>query len=164
MKPARKRCEYCGREYEADPHTVKQQKACARLACRRARRRQKQRCWRALNPDYERSRRDKRRAWAKGYPDYYREYRAAHPGYAARDDLRRVRSRRAKVSANVTALRRAVVEKAGKLGPLEEPGVSANVTALSRRVAAVEDCLRSTVEVMVSANETDMARQAGAGR
>lgn len=164
MNPARKTCAYCGRCYEPDPHTAKQQKACRRPECRRARRRQKQRRWRALNPDYEGSRGAKRAAWAKAYPDYWRRYRAGHPEYTARDNQRRVRSRRLKVSANVTALRRVVVEQAAKLGHAAEPEVSANVTALSRRMAAVEDCLRSTVAVMVSANVTGMAPEAGPGR
>ncbi len=148
MKPIESRCEYCGRRYEPDPHTARHQKACPRPECGRARRRQKQRRWRALNPGYEGSRHAKRGAWAEAFPDYWRQYRATHPEYTARDNLRRVRSRRLKVSANVTALRRAVVEKAAVLGRTQEPEVSANVTALFRRVEAVEDCLRSTVAVV----------------
>jgi hypothetical protein len=158
MKASKKRCGYCGRWFQPDPHTAKQQKSCGRSACRRARSRQKQRRWRALNPDYERSRRAKVRVWVKAYPDYYRQYRASHPEYAARDNLRRVRARRrAKVSANVTALRLIVVEKASRLGIAGTPRVSANVTALSRRVEALEDCLRSTVDAVVSAKQTAMA-------
>jgi len=155
MKISRKRCAYCGRGFQAHPQTAKQQKSCGRPACRRARQRRKQRHWRALNPDYERSRRAKVRVWAKAYPDYYRHYRATHPEYTARDNQRRTRARRrGKVSANVTALRRIVVEKAGKLGHAVTPKVSANVTALSRRVEAIEDCLRSTVDAMLSAKQT----------
>ena len=164
MNPAWKTCAYCGRRYEPDPHTAQQQKACRRPECGRARRRQKQRLWRALNPGYEGSRSVKRAAWAKAYPDYWRLYRAEHPEYTARDNQRRVRSRRLKVSANVTALRRAVVEEAAKLGRAEEPEMSANVTALSRRMGAVEDCLRSTVAALVSASVTGMAPGGVAGR
>lgn len=158
MKESRKRCSYCGRRFQPDPHTAKQQKSCGRRACRRARSRQKQRHWRALNPGYERSRRGKARVWAKAYPDYYRHYRASHPDYVARDNRRRARARRrAKVSANVTALRLIVVEKASRLGIGITPRVSANVTALSRRVEALEDCLRSTVDAVVSAKQTAIA-------
>lgn len=154
----RKRCAYCGERFAPDPRTAKDQKTCGRPACRRARQRQKQRRWRAMNPDYERSRKAKRRAWAKAFPDYYRRYRAAHPDYTARDNLRRTQARRrAKLSANVTAMRQIVVEQAGKLGLGEGPELSANVTALSRRVAALEDCLRSTVSVVVAAKRTGMA-------
>lgn len=164
MNPTRKQCAYCGRWYEPDPHTAGHQKACSHPACRRARRRQKQRLWRALNPDYERSRRAKVRAWSKAYPDYHRQYRSAHPEYAARDNRRRVEARRrAKVSANVTALRLVLVDKARRLEAAPAAGVSANVTALSRRVAAIEDCLRSTVAVMVSAKQTGIAPAAGPG-
>lgn len=164
MKPASKKCAYCGRRYEPDPHTARHQRACPRPECRRARQNEKQRVWRARNPGYERSRGPKRAAWARDYPDYWRQYRASHPEYRAQDNARRARSRRLKVSANVTALRQAVVEKAVRLGPAQGPEVSANVTALSRRVEALEDCVRSTVAVMVSANVTGMAPEAGPGR
>lgn len=161
----RKRCAYCGDRFAPDPHTAKHQKSCGRPACRRARQRQKQRHWRALNPDYERSRGAKRRAWAKAYPDYYRGYRATHPEYTTRDNHRRTRARRcAKLSANVTALRQIVVEKAGKLGLAQEPKVSANVTALSRRVEAIEDCLRSTVDAVIAAKQTGLAASTVAAR
>lgn len=157
----RKRCAYCGDWFAPDPHTAKHQKSCGRPACRRARRRQKQRHWRALNPDYERSRGAKRRAWAKAYPNYYQGYRASHPEYTARDNRRRTRERRrGKVSANVTALRQIVVEKASRLGQAEEPKMSANVTALSRRVEAIEDCLRSTVDAVIAAKQTGLAEAA----
>lgn len=164
MKPSRRRCEYCGRWYAPDPRTAGQQKACPRPECRLARRRRKQRRWRALNPGCERGQRVTRKVWAKAYPDYYRQYRATHPDYVARDNRRRVEARRrAKVSANVTASRRALVEKASRLGSAPAPEVSANVTAMSRRMAAVEDCLRSTVAVLVSANVTGMAPVARPG-
>ena len=158
MKVPPKRCAYCGDGFRPDPRTAKHQKSCGRSACRRARRRQKQRHWRARNPDYERSRLVKRQVWAKAYPDYYRQYRAAHPEYAVRDNLRRVAARRRqKVSANVTALRQVVVEKAARLGAPRQPVLSANVTALSRRVEAIEDCLLSTVAAVVAAKQTGMA-------
>lgn len=163
MNPTRKQCAYCGRWYEPDPHTARHQRACPRPECRRARRGEKQRLWRAQNPNYERSRGPKRAVWARDYPDYYRRYRARHPEYRVRDNARRVRSRRLKVSANVTASRVVLVEKVGKLGSARGPEVSANVTALSRRVEALEDCVRSTVAVMVSAKRTDIAPAAGAG-
>lgn len=157
MKVLRKRCAFCGCWFDPDPRTAKHQKSCGRPTCRRARRRHKQRRWRARNPDYERSRRAKVRVWAKAYPDYFRQYRADHPDYAVRDNRRRVLARRrAKVSANVTALRLIVVEKASKLGTTKTPEASANVTALSRRVQAIEDCLRSTVDVVMSAKQTAM--------
>jgi hypothetical protein len=158
MKRPKKRCAYCGGWYPPNPRTATQQKSCGQPFCRRARQRQKQRRWRALNPDYERSRRAKVRIWAKAYPDYYRHYRANHPDYAARDNGRRAGARRpAKLSANVTALRLIVVEKAGRLGLMGDPRVSANVTALSRRVEAIEDCLLSTVAAVVAAKQTGMA-------
>ena len=165
MKIPRTRCRYCGCRFRPNPHTAKWQRSCGRPVCRRARQRQKQRRWRAHNPDYERSRRGKIRVWAKAYPNYYRQYRACHPDHVARDNQRRVRARRGvKVSANVTALRQIVVEKAKKLGPGIKPKMSANVTALSRRVTAIEDCLRSTVNAVVSAKQTAMAPGVEAAR
>jgi hypothetical protein len=151
MKAKRKRCPFCGRMFSVDPR-AQVQKCCGQPECRLARKSQNLRRWRALHPDHSTRYEGKERAWAKAYPDYWQHYRAGHPEYAARDNRRRVRSRRrAKLSANETGMRRSVVEKLHELDRLSGPEVSANETGFLRRVKAIEDCLRSTAAMTLSA-------------
>lgn len=95
----RKRCLYCGRWYRPDRRAARVQKSCVRPSCRAERRRGKQRSWLKRHPGYGRSRRLKVRAWAAAYPDYWRDYRSRRPDYAARDNQRRRRARRAAQNA-----------------------------------------------------------------
>ena len=146
-----KRCPYCGRFYSQNPR-ARAQECCGRAECQRARKRQNLRRWRSLHPDHGRRYAAKQRAWAKAYPNYWHAYRAGHPGYVARDNLRRVESRRqAKLSANETGIRQTLVEKLRKLDDVGRPEVSANETGFLRRVSAIEDCLRTTAAMALSA-------------
>jgi len=160
----KKRCRYCGRQFQPDPRTARFQKACSRAPCQRARKRQKLLRWRVLHPEYARRYQPKMRAWAKAYPDYWRHYRAGHPDYSQRDQYRRITARkRAKVSANETSIRRLLVEKLQALDLEAAWKMSANETPILRRMGAIEDCLRSTVAVVVSAKQTAMAAAAPPG-
>jgi len=146
-----KRCPHCGRYYRKD-HRARIQECCGRAACQRARKRQNLRRWRSLHPDHGSRYAAKQRAWAKAYPNYWRAYRAGHPGYATRDNLRRIESRRrGKLSANETGMRKALVDKLRVLDEANRPEVSANETGFLRRVSAIEDCLRTTAAMAMSA-------------
>ena len=147
----RKRCPYCGRYYRQDAR-AQVQKCCGRPDCQGARKRENLRRWRSLHPRHGEEYAPKERAWAKGYPNYWRAYRKAHPDYVARDNRRRIESRRrAKLSANETGMRHSLVEKLHALDDLIVPEVSANETGFHRRVFAIEDCLRSTAALALSA-------------
>lgn len=164
MKPAKKRCEYCGRWYDPDPHTARQQKACSRPECRLARLRQKYRSWVKRHPWHSAQRRVKNRAWAAAYPDYWRRRRAVDREYARRDNVRRAAAmRKARCSAKQTASGRVVVEKLRAIETLREAGCSAKQTALSRRVGALEDYVLSSTGVVCSAKQTDIAPGGGPG-
>jgi hypothetical protein len=146
-----KRCPYCGRYYRQDPR-ARVQACCGRAECQRARKRKNLRRWRSLHPGHGSRYAAKERAWAKAYPDYWRAYRAGHPNYAARDNLRRVENRRrAKLSANETGIRQDLVEKLRALEDAGGPEMSANETGFLRRMSAIEDCLRTTAAVALSA-------------
>jgi ferric-dicitrate binding protein FerR (iron transport regulator) len=163
MKAKQKPCPFCGAMFERDPR-ARVQKCCGRAECHRARKRQNLKRWRVLHPDHSERYKGKERAWAKAYPDYWQRYRAANPEYAARDNLRRVRSRRrAKLSANETGMRQIVVEKLHAMDRCGVPGVSANETGFLRRVSAIEDCLRSTVAMTLSARRNRVEIVAGHG-
>ena len=160
----KKRCRYCGRLYRPDQKTAKFQKACGREPCQRARKRQKLRRWRTLHPEHAKRYQPKVRAWAKAYPDYWSGYRASHPKYAKRDNLRRIQAiKRARCSANETSMSRIAVEKLQVLEALEPAVCSANETPILRRMDAIEDCLRSTVAVVCSAKQTAIAAKAPPG-
>jgi hypothetical protein len=163
MKTKRKGCPFCGLLFEPDPR-AEVQKCCGRAECQRARKRQNLKRWRVLHPDHAARYKGKQRAWAKAYPDYWQRYRAEHPEYAARDNQRRVDSRRrAKLSANETGMRQAVIEKLREVKRLSGAGVSANETGILRRVIAIEDCLRSTAAVALSARRNRLEGMAGLG-
>lgn len=160
MKPAKKRCEYCGRWYEPDPHTAGHQKACSRPECRLERRRQKYRSWIKRHPWHVVERRPKNQAWAAAYPDYWRKRRAEDADYRAREKRRmRIKRLRARRVAKQTASARIAVEK---LQGMRRPGAKtvAKQTALSRRVDAVVEFLFWKEGV---AKQTDIAPAAGAG-
>lgn len=151
MKTKRKLCPFCGLMFERDPRATVQ-KCCGQPECQRARKSQNLKRWRVLHQDHGTRYAGKERAWAKAYPDYWQHYRAEHPEYAARDNLRRVRGRRlAKLSANETGIRQIVVEKLSALDRLSVSEVSANETGFLRRVSAIEECLRSTAAMALSA-------------
>ena len=151
MKINCKRCPFCSRTFEPDPRAQVQQ-CCGRPKCQRARKRQNLKRWRVLHPDHWTRYEGKQRAWAKAYPDYWQHYRAANPEYTARDNRRRVLSRRrANLSANETGMRQLVVEKLHEMDQLDVPVVSANETGFLRRVTVIESCLRSTVAMVLSA-------------
>jgi hypothetical protein len=163
MKAKQKRCPFCGLFFKPDPR-AQIQKCCGRPKCQRARKRQNLKRWRVLNPVHSERYEGKERAWAKAYPDYWQHYRAANPEYAARDNQRRVRSRRrAKLSANETGMRQVVIEKLREMERLKEPAVSANETGFLRRVNAIEDCLRSTAAMALSARRNRLVGGRGPG-
>lgn len=148
---AQQRCPYCGCFFSPDCHAGVQ-KCCGEVDCRRARKRGNLRHWRSLHPESGDRYAAKERAWAKAYPDYWRSYRRNNPEYVARDNQRRVESRkRARRSANETGLRQVVVEKVRIMESAMRVEVSANETGLLRRMSAVEECLRSTAAMALSA-------------
>ena len=158
MRIAKRRCRYCRGWFEPDARAARFQKTCGRDECRREQRRRKLKYWRALHPARAKHYQPKVRAWAKAYPNYWRRYRAGHPEYVARDNLRRTRARRRdKLSANETAIPIVIVEKLQALGAAGPCDVSAKETPMIRRVEAIEDCLRSTVATLWSAKQTPIA-------
>jgi hypothetical protein len=159
----------CKEPYQPHPRNAKGnkswgQKTCGKPACQLAWRRRRWQCWAKLKPWLIKSeaRRTKMRAWAKAYPNYSQGYRASHPQYVARDNLRRVEGRRrAKLSAKQTAIRQVVVEKLRALEALKPAEVAAKQTPILRRMDAMQDCLRSTVEAFWSAKQIPIASSPG---
>lgn len=134
MKDKKRRCKFCRRWYLPDPRTYRRQIACSIPDCRNARRRQANKRWQLQRPGYQHYRRAKVRDWAGNYPQYWRRYRANHPDYVHRDNLRRVLSRKkSRLSAKQDAIRQISVEKLKSIQEIRPP-LSAKGDAIDRRV------------------------------
>lgn len=134
-------CRYCQRSFQPDPRTIRFQKACHRLACRKTRQAANYRRWIALHPDYDRSRQAKVRAWAAA-AQYWRCYRKSHPDYAKRDNDRRRRAyRRSVFSAKQITITELTRRKLQELAALKEPISSAKQIAIDGRVNRILDFL-----------------------
>jgi len=148
-----KKCRVCEVWYRPDPRTCRLQKVCGKPDCRRERKRQADRRWRAADPAYAGSRKSKIRDWAKGYPGYWRHYRATHPAYVQRNrDQTRERVERSRLLfAKQDAIRR---DPVGYLEGLRIPGMFAKQDAIRRPIDGLVTFL---VHREVFAKPTSMA-------
>ena len=153
MKIPKKRCVFCHRWYAPNPRTWKHQLACPRKKCRKKRKAQADRSWRIKHPGRSNETwKLKVRAWARNYPDYWKQYRASHPEYVLRDNLRRVAAaKQVRAFRKTDAIRQISVDK---IRSIREMGVecSAKTDAIIRRVDGIVDYLLWTVEKAVPQN------------
>jgi len=137
----KRRCAFCHCWYQPDPRTTKQQRACKKDTCRKARKSSADRSWQIKHPGYGKSRKLKIRAWAQSYPYYWRQYRKKHPDYCLRDNQRRgLAAKRVCYSAKQDAIRQISLEK---LWSIQEIGLnhSAKQDGLARQLNGVMDYL-----------------------
>jgi hypothetical protein len=135
-------CRHCRRPFRPDPRIGKSQKACSRVACQRARRRNTLRLWRILHPENVKVHAQRARAWTKAHAPYWRQYRRDHPAYYQRDLARRRKAYRSAIlSANEIAIAQISRRKLAALEALQAPVFSANETSIDRRINAVVDYL-----------------------
>lgn len=164
MKPTKKTCAYCGRQYAPNPRTAKIQKSCSRVKCRRARQRQNYKNWWSRHPGYEMGRRLKKRGWSKAFPDYWKLYRANHPDYVKKDNRRRkLAQKRARRSANQITMRQIAVDKLRAMQRPKPAHCSANQIAIARRMDDIVDYLLWTLEHTRSANQNSIGHPAALG-
>ena len=76
-----KRCLYCKEIFTPHPRKGNKQETCGKPPCRKKRKRETDKKWRAANPEREKERRGRVRAWAKKC-NYWKEYRNDNPEYA----------------------------------------------------------------------------------
>ena len=153
MSVRKKRCRVCRDWYRPDPRNRGFQKVCGKPDCRRERKRQADRQWRATDPGYAASRKSKIRDWAKGYPGYWQHYRAAHPDYVQRNrDQTRERLKASRLMfAKQDAIKR---DPVGYLEDLRGPGMFAKQDAMARPVDGI---LTFLVERALFAKPTPIA-------
>lgn len=95
---AKKRCSYCGEEYEPKPHVAAIQVCCGKKSCKAKRKTEAQAHWLKKNPGYYEGEYRRTRLWLAEHPGYLRAYRADHPEYVRKDNAgrreRKIRQRR----------------------------------------------------------------------
>ncbi len=85
MVPKRRRCAYCRRLFVPDSRIKERQQTCGRPCCRRERKRQSNRQWRARHPDYFRGMYPQQKQSYGTRAEYRRQYRKQHPEYVRRN-------------------------------------------------------------------------------
>ncbi|MDD3816356.1 MAG: hypothetical protein PHZ02_17130 [Desulfocapsaceae bacterium] len=89
-------CVYCGDLFEASPRH-KNQIACKKPACQRARKAEWQRRKMRTDPVYSAYQKISQKEWARTHPGYWKTYRKNHPEKADRNRvLQAVRNRKAR--------------------------------------------------------------------
>ena len=147
-------CLYCRRKLRTNRSTAHRQKACSRVPCQSARRRETYKQWIAKNPGYVKSRSSKQRAWAKS-SDYWRKYRKENPDYYKKDlERRRKAYRHAAISAKPNGKGPSVREMVEELKVLKNIDFSAKPSFMDRRWDLVVNCLHPLAR---SAKPKDLA-------
>ena len=89
-------CVYCGDLFEASPRH-KNQTACKKPSCQRARKAEWQRHKIRTDPDYNANQKISQKEWARTNPGYWKAYRKKHPEKAERNRvLQSIRNRKAR--------------------------------------------------------------------
>ena len=91
-------CVYCGDFFEPSPRH-KNQTACKKIKCQRAKKAAWQRHKMKMDPDYQFNQKLSQKQWAKANPGYWKQYRRKNPDKAKRNRiLQSIRNRRARLS------------------------------------------------------------------
>jgi hypothetical protein len=83
--PERRRCSFCRRLFVSDPRVKERQQTCGRPSCRRERKSQSNRQWRARHPDYFRGMYPQQKQAYGTRAEYKRRYRIQNPEYVRRN-------------------------------------------------------------------------------
>lgn len=141
MRVPKKCCTHCRRWFQPDPRRAAVQTYCSRPECRRQSRLASHRkWWRDNGRELDVARANKHKTWARK-TGYQSHYRADHPDYVLRDNVRRRRARQ--------VVRRAVIQdisrqtSVGKLRDIQafQPENAVNQDMIHRRVDGILDFL-----------------------
>jgi len=99
-------CVHCGDFFDPSPRH-KNQTACQKLECQRAKKAAWQRFKIKTDPDYQAGKKISQQKWLKANPDYWKQYRKNHPEYTERNrilqSLRNRKNRAPKTFSNTEA-------------------------------------------------------------
>lgn len=104
-------CIYCGAFFDPSPRH-KNQTACKRASCQRAKKADWQRHKMKTDPDYRASQKISWQQWAKANPDYWKQYRKRNPKKVERNRiLQTIRNQRARGSRNLAKMDASLIAK-----------------------------------------------------
>ena len=138
-------CIYCDDYFDSSPRH-RNQTACKKPECQRAKKADWQRHKLKTDPTYEASQKISQKQWAKANPGYWREYREKNPEKAERNRiLQAIRNRKARSSHSVAKMDASLIAKmdASKSGNFQILGqywlipVIAKMDALKVNIAKI---------------------------
>lgn len=104
-------CIYCGDFFDPSPRH-KNQPACKKLTCQRARKADWQRHKMKTDPVYNASQKISQKQWAKANPDYWKQYRKRHHEKAERNRiLQTIRNRKARAPNSFAKMDASLIAK-----------------------------------------------------
>ena len=118
-------CVYCGNFFDASPRH-KNQTACKRVECQRAKKANWQRHKMRTDPDYRFNQKRSQNQWMKANPGYWKAYRKRNPEKAERNRLlQTIRNRRARPPGKDEEMDDFLIAKMDALGDAAYPWYSA---------------------------------------
>jgi hypothetical protein len=141
-------CVYCGDLFEASPRH-KNQIACKKPECQRARKAEWQRHKIKTDPAYKASQEISQKQWARANPDYWKRYRMSHPEKTERNRLlqairnRKARSKDTGIKMDTPLIAKMDASKADSFHPLGQfwlIPVIAKMDALKVNIVKVPIC------------------------
>jgi hypothetical protein len=104
-------CVYCGDFFDPSPRH-KNQSACKKVKCQRAKKAAWQRHKLKTDPVYAANQRSSQQQWIKANPGYWKQYRKNNPEKAERNRIcQAIRNRMARASPTVTKINPALIAK-----------------------------------------------------
>ena len=104
-------CIYCGTFFDPSPRH-KNQTACKRASCQRAKKADWQRHKMKTDPDYRASQKISWQQWAKANPEYWKQYPKRNPEKAERNRIfQTIRNQRSRGSRNLAKMDASLIAK-----------------------------------------------------
>ena len=104
-------CVYCGDFFDPSPRH-KNQSACKKVKCQRAKKAARQRHKLKTDPIYAANQKSSQQQWVKAHPGYWKQYRKKNPQKAERNRIgQAMRNRKARSSPDVTKMDQWLIAK-----------------------------------------------------
>jgi len=141
-------CTYCGDYFDPSPRH-RNQTACKKSECQRAKKAERQRHKLKTDPIYKTSQKISQKQWAGANPGYWKKYREENPEKAERNRiLQAIRNRKARSSHSVAKMDASLIAKmyASKSGDFQTLGqywlipVIAKMDALKVNIVKIPIC------------------------
>jgi hypothetical protein len=103
--PKQRRCPHCRRLYYRDPRLKERQRTCGREECRQNQKRQSNKKWRSIHPDYYQDIYQQQKEVYGTRAEYKKRYRQLNPEYVRRNAafVKKFRERRRKTHSDAVS-------------------------------------------------------------